>query len=207
MKTIENTNKHKFLSLRKRKGIYHGEFILNFLNKNQFFIVCHTNDMHLETYLPIRRDFKNLDFKLKFIKRSTVLQFFDKVHTYELLQNVLNGSVAIIYPLREDKVHVNIFDTIETNKLDQKIIMLGFFLNDFYLISKGKKVFDNAKRYNSVAQMYDKNNEIPTINFVSKIVKTSLFFLTITSLIQKFYNLNQPWKKILPLVNLQNQKN
>ena len=225
-------------SLKKRKGTYHGEFVFDFLKQKQFFIICHTNSMQLETYLPLRNELKKIDFNLKFLKRKTVLNYFDQQNNIKKsnskterkdkefakkpfksqLQDVFNGSIAIIYPKRfsrsSNNVNIRIFEIIETtisktmkkngstkekglvhgiHISNQKLIMLGFFLNDFYLISKGKKIFNKSASNLS----YETNGK--TIESVSNILKVSSIFLTLTSLIQKFYKLSQPWTKLVPI--------
>jgi ribosomal protein L10 len=217
MNEYKNLIKKKKLSLKKRKGIYQGEFISNFLKKNKFFIICHTNDMQLETYLPIRNEFDHLDFKLKFLKRNTILNFFDKFQNIDNssqknLKQVLNGSIAIIYPKKTNKVHIKIFDAILGNpdffltemartKLkknyvpstikQQNIVMLGFFLKNFYLISKGQHIF---KKY---SKSLDFNPLTETNLFkITNTAKVSSLFLTIASLFKKFYDVGQPWNNI-----------
>jgi hypothetical protein len=223
------------ISLRKRKGIYHGEFVFDFLKQKQFFIICHTNSMQLETYLPLRNELKKIDFNLKFLKRKTVLNYFDKKNktndnssnTLNKLQNVFNGSIAIIYPNNSsssNNVDIRIFEIIETtisksmnlnsptkekgtvamshgmHGSNQKLIMLGFFLNDFYLISKGKKIFNkNASNPYYGTNSKHLTNQKKSIESVSNILKVSSIFLTLTSLVQKFYKLSQPWTKLVPI--------
>jgi len=231
------------ISLRKRKGIYHGEFVFDFLKQKQFFIICHTNSMQLETYLPLRNELKKIDFNLKFLKRKTVLNYFDQKNktafflkkdqfyenssnTLNKLKNVFNGSIAIIYPhcsSSSNNVDIRIFEIIETtisksmnlnsptkekgqgmHGSNQKLIMLGFFLNDFYLISKGRKIF-NQNASNSSYDTINLLSPLPltkqtkTIESVSNILKVSSIFLTLTSLVQKFYKLSQPWTKLVPI--------
>lgn len=194
-------------SLKKRKGTYHGEFVFDFLKQKQFFIICHTNSMQLETYLPLRSELKKIDFNLKFLKRKTVLNYFDQHSSIKAtpaigLENVFNGSIAIISPKSvSTPIPITIFETIETtigkssSSLlgGQKLIMLGFFLSDFYLISKGKRIFSKNSS----------SHKEKSIESVSNILKVSSIFLTLTSLIQKFYKLSQPWKKLVLIKRLE----
>lgn len=236
-------NSKRPLSLRKRKGIYHGEFVFDFLKQKQFFIICHANSMQLETYLPLRTELEKIDFSFKFLKRKTVLNYFDKhsISTFskkndekqtedstflskknalqKFDKNLFNGSIAIIYPKKQNNVHIKIFEIVEnaisksmqnSNIANQKLIMLGFFLNDFYLISKGKKIFNkNAlkfQNFNNANMAQKMGHSSVSIEFVSNILKVSSIFLTLTSLLQKFNKINQPWTKILPIFQFRELK-
>lgn len=159
------------MSLKKRKGIFYGKIIYNFIEENQFFALCHTNEMHIDTYIPIRKEFNNLNFGLKFIKRKAILNFFDKKSKYNIIKNFLNGSVAVIYVKKKEIININLFTIIKRYK---PLILLGFYINNFYLISKGEKIIDKLKKkYPQIKNIFECSKKVKGLDFLE--IFNSLF--------------------------------
>jgi hypothetical protein len=143
-KFLNSISFFKMISLKKRKGKLNGELFLKFLEEDRFVMVCHANDMHLDTVLPLKKNLNQIDFQLKFLKRKVVLHFFDKFHKYNAVQKLLNGSLVIIFPKNKQNVRVDVFHLMKQQK---KMILLGFYLNRFYLFQKGYKIISQIQHF------------------------------------------------------------
>lgn len=128
--------------VKKRKGKYYGELIWNFLdekNKNHdVFFLCHGNDMHLETCLPIRKEISNIHFGFRFLKRRPILKFFDEKNDLKSINILINGSLLLLYPKKKKIMDFNIFQIISKQ---QNLSFLGIFWKRFYLIFDLFRIF------------------------------------------------------------------
>lgn len=169
--------------LKKRKGIFYGNLLFNFLKRNEFFLVCHTNEMQLETFRPIRQQLSGINYEFKFLKRKTILNYFDQKQSYNLLTKCLNGSLAVIFLKDKTNFNVALFSLLKKYKA---IIVLGFFLDDFYFVSKGEKTILNLqKKYSSITNLFDISLQIKGHDFfeaflilISKVSQSSYDQLT-----------------------------